>query len=172
MKNCHSHQNIIWIPSRIFVRAGTWNARNASLHVEIQKTSFCLQIGKHIVKYSQCFLCKICGFLCVKWNLGQHFVTLNTQFLCKGKVKLSLCTKPWRRFGGVEVWLHAFFDLGTRWRWVVSFTPRPLYPQGKSPRYPLDRKLGGPQSRYGHGVEEKNFQPLKRKMKAGTEDTV
>jgi len=29
---------------------------------------------------------------------------------------------------------------------VVSFTPRPLYPQGKSPRYPFDR-LGGPQSR-------------------------
>jgi hypothetical protein len=24
-------------------------------------------------------------------------------------------------------------DLGTRWRWVVSFTPQPLYPQGKSP---------------------------------------
>jgi len=29
---------------------------------------------------------------------------------------------------GVEVLLHVFFDLGTRWRWVVSFTPRPLYP--------------------------------------------
>jgi hypothetical protein len=27
---------------------------------------------------------------------------------------------------------------------VVSFTPRPLYPQEKSPRYPLDRRLGGP----------------------------
>jgi hypothetical protein len=26
-------------------------------------------------------------------------------------------------------------DLGTRWRWVVSFTTRPLYPQGKSPFY-------------------------------------
>jgi hypothetical protein len=24
-------------------------------------------------------------------------------------------------------------DLGTRWRSVVSFTPRPLYSQGKSP---------------------------------------
>jgi hypothetical protein len=24
-------------------------------------------------------------------------------------------------------------DLGTRWRWVVSFTPRPLYPQRKNP---------------------------------------
>jgi len=22
-------------------------------------------------------------------------------------------------------------DLGTRWNWVVSFTPRPLYSQGK-----------------------------------------
>jgi hypothetical protein len=60
----------------------------------------------------------------------------------------------------VEVQLHSFFDLGTRWRWVVSFTPRPLYPQGKSPWYPLDRGLGGPQSRSGRGGEEKNSQPL------------
>jgi hypothetical protein len=34
---------------------------------------------------------------------------------------------------------------------VVSFTPGPLYPQGKSPSYPLDRRLGGPQSRSGRG---------------------
>jgi hypothetical protein len=40
-------------------------------------------------------------------------------------------------------------DLGTRWRWVVSFTPRPLYPQGKNPWYPLDRRLGGPRSQSG-----------------------
>jgi hypothetical protein len=52
-------------------------------------------------------------------------------------------------------------DLGTRWRWVVSFTPRLLYPQGKSPwQQPLDRRLGGPQSRSGRGGEEKNSQPL------------
>jgi hypothetical protein len=37
-------------------------------------------------------------------------------------------------------------DLGTSWRWVVSFTPRPLYLRGKSPRYPLDRRLGGYQN--------------------------
>jgi hypothetical protein len=42
---------------------------------------------------------------------------------------------------------------------VFSFTPRPLYPQGKSPWYPLDRRLGGPQSSSGHGGEEKNSQP-------------
>jgi hypothetical protein len=41
---------------------------------------------------------------------------------------------------------------------VVSFTPRPLYPQGKGPSYPLDRRLGGPQSRSGRGGEEKNSQ--------------
>jgi len=28
---------------------------------------------------------------------------------------------------------------------VVTFTPRLLYPQEKSPRYQLDRRLGGPQ---------------------------
>jgi hypothetical protein len=39
---------------------------------------------------------------------------------------------------------------------VVSFTPRPLYPQGKSPWYPLDRKLSGPQRHSGRG-EEKNY---------------
>jgi hypothetical protein len=41
---------------------------------------------------------------------------------------------------------------------VVSFTHRPLYPQGKSPWYPLDRRLGRPQSRSGRGGEDKNSQ--------------
>jgi hypothetical protein len=60
----------------------------------------------------------------------------------------------------VKVRLHAFVDLGTKWRWVVTFTPRPLYPQRNSPWYPLDRSLGGPQSRSGCGGEEKISQPL------------
>jgi hypothetical protein len=40
-----------------------------------------------------------------------------------------------------------------------SLTLRPLYPQGKSPLCPSDRRLGGPQSRSGRGGEEKNSQP-------------
>jgi hypothetical protein len=32
-------------------------------------------------------------------------------------------------------------------------------PQGKSPWYPLDRRLGGLQSRSGRGGEKKNSQP-------------
>jgi hypothetical protein len=44
---------------------------------------------------------------------------------------------------------------------VVSFKLRSLYPEGKSPWYPLDRRLGvPPQSRSGHGGEQKNSQPL------------
>jgi hypothetical protein len=40
-------------------------------------------------------------------------------------------------------------DLGTGWRWVVSFTLRPLYLKRKRPWYPLDGRLGGTQSRSG-----------------------
>jgi hypothetical protein len=50
-------------------------------------------------------------------------------------------------------------NLGTRWRWVVSFMPRLLYPQGKNLRYPLNRRLGALHSRSGRGVEVKNSQP-------------
>jgi len=43
---------------------------------------------------------------------------------------------------------------------MVSLTPRLIYSQEKSPWYPLDRRLVEPQSRFGRGGEEKNFQPL------------
>jgi hypothetical protein len=43
---------------------------------------------------------------------------------------------------------------------VVSLMPQPIYAQGKSPWYPLDRRLGEPQSRSGLDGEEKNSQLL------------
>jgi hypothetical protein len=49
-------------------------------------------------------------------------------------------------------------ELGIRWRGVVSFTPRQLYPQENSPWYALDRRLGGTQGLSGCGGEEKNSQ--------------
>jgi hypothetical protein len=61
-----------------------------------------------------------------------------------------------KRSGGLG---PRILDLGARGRLLVSFMRRPLYPQGKSPWYPLDRRLGGPQRRYGRGGEEKNSQP-------------
>jgi hypothetical protein len=48
---------------------------------------------------------------------------------------------------------------GSRWRLLVSFTPWPLKPRGNRPRYPLDMRLGGPQSWSGRCGEEKNPAP-------------
>jgi len=46
-------------------------------------------------------------------------------------------------------------NIGTRWRWMVSFPFRQHYPQGKIPQYALDRRLGGPQSRSEWGGKQK-----------------
>jgi hypothetical protein len=76
-----------------------------------------------------------------------------------------------KAYWGVAVQLHSFFDLGTRWRWVVSFMPRPLYPQGKSPWYPLERRLGGPQSHSGRGGElPVSYQGHKKKYEKHNDD--
>jgi len=42
---------------------------------------------------------------------------------------------------------------------VVSFTPRPLYPQEKNLWFPFDRRLGGPHSLSGCS-KEKNSQHI------------
>jgi hypothetical protein len=51
-------------------------------------------------------------------------------------------------------------DLGTRWRWEASFTPRPLYPRGQCPRCPLDTRLGELQGQSERCWEGKNLLPL------------
>jgi hypothetical protein len=45
--------------------------------------------------------------------------------------------------------------------YVVSFKPLSLYPRRKSPRFPFDRRFGGPQSRYGRSGEEKILDPTR-----------
>jgi hypothetical protein len=61
-----------------------------------------------------------------------------------------------------RVWRYnsTILDLGIRWRWELISTLRPLYPRGKSPRYELYRRLGGPQSRSGSYEVEKNILAL------------
>jgi hypothetical protein len=56
-----------------------------------------------------------------------------------------------KTYAGVDVQIHIF--LTSALDRVVSFTPRSLYPPGKSLRYPLDRRLGEPQSRCGRRGE-------------------
>jgi hypothetical protein len=47
------------------------------------------------------------------------------------------------------------FYLGTRWECMVSFTPQPFYPRGKSLRHPLNRRLGASHSQTGRFGKEK-----------------
>jgi len=53
-----------------------------------------------------------------------------------------------KTYGGIAT---RILNLGSKWRWVVSFTHRPIYPRGTSPLYPLDTRLGEAQIRSGHG---------------------
>jgi hypothetical protein len=49
----------------------------------------------------------------------------------------------WRCIGE-QRYSSIILDLGSRYRWVISFTAQPFYPRGQITRY---QKLGGPQSR-------------------------
>jgi hypothetical protein len=65
-----------------------------------------------------------------------------------------LITIPWRLMREYR-YSFTILDFGTGWRLVVSFTLLSLYSLGVSPRYRLDRRLGGPQRRSGFCGEEK-----------------
>jgi hypothetical protein len=60
------------------------------------------------------------------------------------KVKLARYT-PWRRLGGEELRLLLILNLGMEDGGELSASrPGCALPPGKGPRYPLDRRLGGP----------------------------
>jgi hypothetical protein len=88
--------------------------------------------------------------------------TVERLCLSKVKVKLSLClTKhhAMKTYWGVEVDLHVFLTLalgGGEWS---ALLPGRFTLREKSPWYPLDKRLGGPQSHPGRGGEEKNSNP-------------
>jgi hypothetical protein len=98
---------------------------------------------------------------CVLQNIGRWVKSTNSVKKVKFVNVLNwLSTKLWRH---MTQWRYSstIRDLNTRWRWLVSFTPWPLYPRGKSSRYRLDRRLGGPQSRSECCGEEKNLVPAR-----------
>jgi hypothetical protein len=69
-----------------------------------------------------------------------------------------LSTTPRRRMGEWK-YTSTNLELGNIWWWVVSFKARPLYPRGRSPRYPLNKTMDGPQIWSGRRREEKYLTP-------------
>jgi hypothetical protein len=81
----------------------------------------------------------------------------------KVQVKLALCFTNYA-LRHKDLWRNwcidpRFLDLGTNWGWVVGFTALDSLPPGKSSRYPLDRRLGVPQSRSGRYEKVKILYP-------------
>lgn len=62
------------------------------------------------------------------------------------KVRFFVNT-PWRNIEGVNLLIR---NIGTRLRWMVSLTLRPIYRRRKSFRYLLNKRLYWLQSRCGH----------------------
>jgi hypothetical protein len=89
--------------------------------------------------------------LWIAWKTGESILS----------VMLSALNDTWRK-SKVPVLDPYFLDLGSRWRWVVSFMSLSLKPRGKAPRYPLDRRLGGPHTRSGRHGEVKILEPTDR----------
>jgi hypothetical protein len=109
-----------------------WTASRHGLNAD----SFTESEGKLL--WSSCLSCRSCVSqrliitslqVSTHTHVYIHLYVYRTSFSCKARVKMSLClTKHhamkmnWRS-GGIAPHI---LDFGTRWRWVVSFTLRPL----------------------------------------------
>jgi hypothetical protein len=88
------------------------------------------------------------------WQHHTRVTVMLKLYLCLIKYHALRCTSclvkhhALKTYWGTES-IAPRINLGPRWRWVVSFMPWPHYHQCKSPRYPLERRLGGSQSRSG-----------------------
>jgi hypothetical protein len=78
-------------------------------------------------------------------------------YLCFFLTKHHAMKAYWGSRGIAPRFLISALDGG---QWSASCHSR-FTPQGKNPWYPLDTKVGGPQSRSGHGGEEKNSVSVK-----------
>jgi hypothetical protein len=148
----HTHKRLLIHDSRFCVIAG-WTARTM--------LPFAIQLTTDSVRIAQIINNVIKRRLTSYWKPSFHSVLNLNVFRLPSKQGIhhegvwgSGCIDP------------NFLDLGTSWRWVVSFTLRSLYPMGKSPRYPLNRRLGGPQSRSGRHGEVKILDPTGTRIPA------
>jgi hypothetical protein len=80
------------------------------------------KVGRDVVKNGMCILYVS---ETQRWREGSTSGPTN-----ENKVH---CPIPWRHTGGVEVYLHVLINPATRWKGVVSCTPRPLYLRERDP---------------------------------------
>jgi hypothetical protein len=91
----------------------------------------------------------------------QHEPELTQHLTAHKKVQQSHYT-PWRFLGGDRKYSsYSFLTSALEGsKWSVSHSGRALPPGKGPPCYPMDRRLGGPQSRSAHRGQRKNRLPL------------
>jgi hypothetical protein len=99
-------------------------------------TAACASASSNCTLYLLLYLSmQHCNNFTIKWQ-NTRVYNCSSYIVHRGTNKNSLClTKhhAMKIYWRVEVWLHTFFDLGTRWRWVVSFAPWLLYLRERAP---------------------------------------
>jgi hypothetical protein len=94
-----------------------------------------------------------------KWKMSTK--SHNEESKIKNVVPLlnQISFTPWRRMSDWR-FSSTILDLGTRKGLLVSFTITQLYSHWKETRYPLDRRLGGPQRKSGRCGAGRNLLPV------------
>jgi hypothetical protein len=80
---------------------------------------------------------RVLKFVVCVWERERERERRPVKLKVKVKVKLSLCFSLTEHHRIEAYWMSGgvaprIVSLGTRWRWLVSFTPRTLYPQGRA----------------------------------------
>jgi hypothetical protein len=79
-------------------------------------------------------------------------------FSLLASVVKSVLLRAMEAQGGEELQHLLVFDLGTRWEWVVSVTPRPRYSPGERTTGTIVQEAGwAPQPVWTQRLQEKSF---------------
>jgi len=116
----------------------------------VYNTWFCVNCSFVTTVLSYFWIVLLCGCLSI--------VTVMLKFTTLGSKGVLLCragTNGVRRCSSYLFLTSALDGVSSQ-----CHAPVALYPWGKDPQYPLDRRLGGPQSWSGHRGWRKNPLPL------------
>jgi hypothetical protein len=100
------------------------------------------------------------------WSISKYYQVRHVEnlrytmkiFLVSGKVRQNCPCRNHKGVRWVEVHIHLFLTIALYGKRVRSFKPWSLYRRWWRPWYPMNKRLGGPKSRYGL-LEAKIFFP-------------
>jgi hypothetical protein len=128
-----------------------WNLKMFFLNPVLGKLN--LECGWEINMYASCIQILFVNQQLQTWRRHESLRLYLKKLTYKGTVVIIHATKAYSRSRGIA---PLILNLCSERRWVVSFTPLPLYPRKRIPvAYSLKMRLGGPQPRSGRFVEEK-----------------